>query len=128
MHILDDSPVTRRELNQYLTTMINSIKQSIDKRFDEFGIEIAGRFDGMDRRLDAMDWRFDGVDQRFNAMDRRFETMDERFDGIDRRLDAMDERFDGMDRRLDAMDRRFDTVESILLRQSEQLRILIEKS
>ena len=128
MHILDDSPVTRRELDQYLTTMINSIKQSLDERFDEFGIEMAGRFDGMERRLNAMDERFDGIDQRLDAMDKRFDAMDKRFDGIDQRLDAMDERFDGIDQRLDAMDKRFDTVESILLRQSEQLRILIEKS
>ena len=100
MQILDDSFVTRKELIQFSTTIVNSIKNSIDERFDEFGLEIGRRFDSMDRR----------------------------FDGIDQRLDAMDRRFDGIDQRLDAMDRRFDTIESILLNLSEQLRILIDKT
>ena len=35
------------------------------------------------------------MDQRFDGIDRRLDAMDQRFDGIDRRLDAMDQRLKG---------------------------------
>ena len=49
-----------------------------------------GKFDGIDRKFDAIEGRFDGIDGKFDAIDRRFEGVDIKFDGIYKRLDNID--------------------------------------
>jgi hypothetical protein len=85
----------------------------IDAAIERFSQHVAARFDGIDRRLDAMDARFDGIDRRLDAMDARF-------DGMDARFDAMDVRFDGMDARFDAMDTRFDRLTQYVIELREE--------
>ncbi len=95
MQILDDSFVTRKELIQFSTTIVNSIKNSIDERFDEFGLGIGRRFDSMDQRLDAMDRRFDGIDQRLDAMDSRFDTIESILLNLSEQLRILIDKTDG---------------------------------
>lgn len=56
--------------------------------------ETSERFDGIDRRFDAVDQRLDGIDRRLDGIDQRLGGMDQRFDGIDLRLGALDQKVD----------------------------------
>ncbi len=46
----------------------------------DLNIQIAKRFEAMDRSFETMDKRFEVIDKRFEADDKRFEIVDKRFD------------------------------------------------
>jgi hypothetical protein len=83
---------SRQEFLAFLEEL-RALREESNRRFEGLQVEIAQRFEAMDRRFEAVDRRFEAMDQRFEMLLRE---MHERFEAVDQRFETVDRRFEGV--------------------------------
>ena len=54
---------------------IEASQQNLEKRFDDLGLYIDRRFEGVDKRFESVDNQIISLDKRFEAIDKRFDDL-----------------------------------------------------
>jgi len=102
---LDDLKGQVDRLERRTDEGFRSLREEMDRRFDQAAASVDARFKAVDQRFDLVDQRFDLVDQRFNDVNQRFDDVDKRLDSVAQNLGLIDRHFDTLDGRLYAMHR-----------------------
>jgi flagellar capping protein FliD len=129
MEVKLEKPVTRAEMEQYFSKMLESRLQkameefvernelrlkelSLIERIVRVEEELKAMREMFEVKFEAIDKRFEVVDKRFESVDKRFESMDKRFESLQREMNA---RFESLQRemnaRFEAMDKRFSVIQ-----------------
>jgi hypothetical protein len=99
----------RDEFNRLLEE-VKLLRESMDRRFDQYDRRLELLREEMERRFKQVDQRFEQVDQRFEQVDQRFEQIDQRFEQVDQRFEQVDQRFEQVDQRFEQVDQRFEQM------------------
>jgi chromosome segregation ATPase len=66
----------------------------MDQRHQELRLDMAARFEQVDKRFEQVDKRFEQVDKRFEQVDKRFEQVDRRFESVQQDIRELQRRMD----------------------------------
>jgi|GEM_PF-1609812 len=111
---LKDLAIKLDKLDTKIDMVAISLSDKIDESIEDFAIQVAKGFEGVDNRFDRMDNRFDAVDKRFDAMDERFGVMDKRFDAVDKRFGILEERVGGVEEGVERLETRTENIEELV--------------
>lgn len=102
---LDDLKGQVKRLERRTDEGFRSLREEMDRRFDQAAASVDARFEAVDQRFEVVDQRFEGVDQQFEGVNQRFDFVDQRLDDINGHLHGIDGRFEVLDGRLYAIHR-----------------------
>jgi chromosome segregation ATPase len=93
------------------TTADGEVMLQLLQEFRDFRLETRSSFQGLERRMDALEGRISTLEKLFESLDRRVSLLDQRVGALEDLFDSLNQRVNSLDQRVGSLEMLFGSLD-----------------